>query len=498
MSSRTSILTFTAIAALGTSCLVPTDASALGFPAHGAAFSRHMVQAPPRPVNQQVRTQASALANHAPAAFSSSSAMGHFKTSSVDHTVTSKNSAGSNVGNHIMSGGNGPVDDKKTAGGNTSGGNTSGGKTATGGNMQAGGIGPKGGNASGGPAPNGKTGSGGKGPVGGNTSMGGNGSGGTPPNGKTGSGGKAPASPADILANNLRDQANAKDKVADKANADATKLDNAATATQQTADALAKIANAKGPAATAADKLNAQNAQLAADQTARAAKKADADAKRATMDAQKADSTATQAEQAAKQADKGSTVPPSPPVPGVTPGGGGTPGGKGGGGIGGGGGFNVSVGGGTPDGGTQVVGLGGGGAVLVPQPAPGFTSGPSAYGTTGSAYGGASGGPATRLTTIALGWNLDGAWVVRKNPSVDAATRDAVNQCNSQFGTCSLSDVVVTPAAFGCLAIARGSDNANRLFAAARGSIDAARAAVMDQMTSAGSSGDVLYADCNG
>jgi hypothetical protein len=138
-----------------------------------------------------------------------------------------------------------------------------------------------------------------------------------------------------------------------------------------------------------------------------------------------------------------------------------------------------------------------------PPPAP-VVYGPGysqpSYGPSTGQYGGASGKPGSsrRLAAIALGWNPDGAWVVRKNPNVDAATRDAVNQCNTQFGgSCTLSDAIVTPTAFGCLAVGRGNDNASQLFAAARGSMDAARAAVMDQMTSAGSPGDILYADCN-
>jgi hypothetical protein len=240
----------------------------------------------------------------------------------------------------------------------------------------------------------------------------------------------------------------------------------------------------------------AQNAQNIADQVAKAAKKADADAKKATMLAQKADATASDAEKVAKLADLGN----GPPMP------------QGGVGMGGGGGggvnVNVNVGGGSPDGGGQVVGLGGG-PVLFPQPivvpmpdalpppvVP-YPPQPSYY-QPSYGPGGASGKSSRRLTAIALGWNLDGAWVVRKNPNVDAATRDAVSQCNTQFGTCTLSDAMVTPTSFGCLAVGRGNDNASRLFAAARGSMDDARSAVMDQMTTSGSAGDILYVDCNG
>jgi hypothetical protein len=226
----------------------------------------------------------------------------------------------------------------------------------------------------------------------------------------------------------------------------------------------------------------AQAAQAAANQAAGAAKTAASNAANLQNNANQADQLAAQAAQAAKLADMPNNVPPAP--------------------------ININVGGGSSDGGVQVVGLGGGGPVFVPQPVvvpdappppvvpygppPGFyqpTYGPST---------GASGKSSRRFTAIALGWNLDGAWVVRKNPNVDAATRDAVGQCNSQFGTCTLSDAIVTPASFGCLAVGRGNDNASRLFAAARGSMDDARSAVMDQMTSSGSAGDILYVDCNG
>jgi hypothetical protein len=159
------------------------------------------------------------------------------------------------------------------------------------------------------------------------------------------------------------------------------------------------------------------------------------------------DATAAQAEQVAKLADQGPQVPQG--------GGGNGGGGDGGGGNGGGGnvggGINVNVGGGTPDGGTQVVGLSGFGPVFVPQPVVMPDPGPApfdyyqpppspvSYGgpppsTTTGRYGGTPGRPARRLTAIALGWNTDGAWVVRKNPNIDAATRDAVTQCNTQFG----------------------------------------------------------------
>jgi hypothetical protein len=97
---------------------------------------------------------------------------------------------------------------------------------------------------------------------------------------------------------------------------------------------------------------------------------------------------------------------------------------------------------------------------------------------------------------MALGWNNSGAWVVRTSPSLDGASADALQICNSQFGGCTLSDARVAPTAFGCLVVAQ-SDDGNRVFAATGNSPDAAHTAVNAQVASAGLRGNIAYAACN-
>lgn len=97
---------------------------------------------------------------------------------------------------------------------------------------------------------------------------------------------------------------------------------------------------------------------------------------------------------------------------------------------------------------------------------------------------------------MAVGWNSSGAWVVRSSPTLEGASADALQICNSEFGGCALSDTRVAPTAFGCLAVAQ-SDDADRVFVATGNSPDAARVAVSDQVTSAGLHGHFVYAACN-
>lgn len=97
---------------------------------------------------------------------------------------------------------------------------------------------------------------------------------------------------------------------------------------------------------------------------------------------------------------------------------------------------------------------------------------------------------------MALGWNNSGAWVVRTSPTLEGASADALQICNSQFGGCTLSDARVAPTAFGCLVVAQ-NDDADRVFAATGSSPDAARAAVSTQIASAGLHGNIAYAACN-
>jgi hypothetical protein len=85
---------------------------------------------------------------------------------------------------------------------------------------------------------------------------------------------------------------------------------------------------------------------------------------------------------------------------------------------------------------------------------------------------------------------------VRTSPTLAAAGAAALQTCNSQFGSCSLSDVMVAPATFGCLVVAQG-DDASRVFAAAGDSVETARAAVDTQVISAGLRGQIVYTACN-
>jgi len=97
---------------------------------------------------------------------------------------------------------------------------------------------------------------------------------------------------------------------------------------------------------------------------------------------------------------------------------------------------------------------------------------------------------------MAVSWNSTGAWVVRTSPTLEGASADALQICNSQFGGCTLSEATVGSTAFGCLAVAQ-SDNADRVFAATGNSPEAARVAVSDQVASAGVHGHFAYAACN-
>jgi hypothetical protein len=96
---------------------------------------------------------------------------------------------------------------------------------------------------------------------------------------------------------------------------------------------------------------------------------------------------------------------------------------------------------------------------------------------------------------MALVWNNNGAWVVRSSPTFAGAGADALQTCNSQFGGCVLSDVMVPPTTSGCMIVAQTGDS--RVFAASGPSLDTARAAVDTQVTNAGLAGQIVYTGCN-
>ena len=106
-------------------------------------------------------------------------------------------------------------------------------------------------------------------------------------------------------------------------------------------------------------------------------------------------------------------------------------------------------------------------------------------------------GPPVAYRALALGWNTGGGWVVRASPTIAAASLDALQTCNGQFGGCVLSDYVVSPTAFGCLVLAQSADDPSHLFAAVGNTLDQARMSVDTQVTSAGTRGSFIYTGCN-
>jgi hypothetical protein len=110
----------------------------------------------------------------------------------------------------------------------------------------------------------------------------------------------------------------------------------------------------------------------------------------------------------------------------------------------------------------------------------------------------ACGVPFAAFKAIAVSWNVNGQWVAQKSPTLEIAGATAMSQCNGQHGQCVLSGATVSPTRFACLAVARSNEDPTRLFAAIGASIDQGRAAVGDQLTSAGMTGRLEYVDCNG
>ena len=165
-------------------------------------------------------------------------------------------------------------------------------------------------------------------------------------------------------------------------------------------------------------------------------------------------------------------------------------------------------GGGFPVSGAVFAGNGGG---VAPSNA-GITNAPVASNGFASSASTQSGGtafsnppvlqnnPAPRNTTLkalALVWNPDGRWVVRSATQLDAANDDALKACNSQFGNCTASGATVDTAAFGCLGVASNGTDEHQLFAAMGASLDEVRASLTQQMTTSGVTGQIKYSACN-
>ena len=96
-----------------------------------------------------------------------------------------------------------------------------------------------------------------------------------------------------------------------------------------------------------------------------------------------------------------------------------------------------------------------------------------------------------------MSWNASGGWAVQKDQSLDIAGSVALARCNSQFGSCTLSEATIAATAPGCLAIARAKDDSKKLFAGLGDTPDAARAEVVQQLSEQGLTAQLEYLDCN-
>jgi hypothetical protein len=81
-------------------------------------------------------------------------------------------------------------------------------------------------------------------------------------------------------------------------------------------------------------------------------------------------------------------------------------------------------------------------------------------------------------------------------PSTAAPASMYSGLCN-QFAGCVLTDAVVAPTAFGCLVVAQGTDDTNRLFPAVSSTLELARASVETQVIKAAVRGQIVVAGCN-
>jgi hypothetical protein len=82
-------------------------------------------------------------------------------------------------------------------------------------------------------------------------------------------------------------------------------------------------------------------------------------------------------------------------------------------------------------------------------------------------------------------------------PSTAAPASMYSGLCNNQFARCVLTDAVVAPTAFGCLVVAQGTDDTNRLFPAVSSTLELARASEETQVINAAVRGQTVDAGCN-
>jgi len=156
----------------------------------------------------------------------------------------------------------------------------------------------------------------------------------------------------------------------------------------------------------------------------------------------------------------------------------------------------------SPCGGPRPVGIpvvagGIGGVVVVQNDAPAPVYRPVSQAAPVDARMSVASNTASSYQAMALAWNNEGSWVVRKSDTVLGAIGMAFDACKNQYGSCRAAPVTVQPTSFGCMAIGRSSQDPKALFAASRGSLEEARAAALESMGAPGNADLIVYAGCN-
>jgi hypothetical protein len=98
---------------------------------------------------------------------------------------------------------------------------------------------------------------------------------------------------------------------------------------------------------------------------------------------------------------------------------------------------------------------------------------------------------------IALAWNDNGSWVIRKAGSLEDANKIALSICNTQYGTCVLSNIAVKPTSYACMVLGHSSVDEKNLVAATRGTLEEARSAVLEALGAPGNTKLIVYSDCS-
>jgi hypothetical protein len=101
------------------------------------------------------------------------------------------------------------------------------------------------------------------------------------------------------------------------------------------------------------------------------------------------------------------------------------------------------------------------------------------------------------LAAMAVSWTDSGHWVVRMAPRLDVAINKAMAACAEKYGECSMAKAQVSADSYGCLVIVRGADRRN-LVVSAGGTLGEAIRVAREQMTDAGTDGEIVFRKCNG